>query len=154
VVSLRVTRDKRGYEHVYVVADARRRGRADSRLLYWVRMPGGLRVGRDPFDPDTREALQRANPDVEFDWPALTRSLAQSLAAARWAARQERPGAAAPSKNARRVATRSGDSRGGRPGGGGRDRDRSRDGNAGRQGPPRGPSADPEPPAEAEPDGE
>lgn len=154
MVSLRVTRDKRGYEHVYVVADPRRRGRADSRLLYWCRMPGGLRVGREPFDADTREALERANPDIEFDWPALTRSLAQSLAAARWAARQERPGAATPAKNARRVATRGGDSRGGRPGGGGgRDRDRGRDANA-RQGTPHGSSGEPEPSSEAEPAGE
>jgi hypothetical protein len=163
VVSLRVTRDKRGYEHVYLVADPRRRGRADSRLLYWCRMPGSLRVGREPFDADTREALERANPDVEFDWPALTKSLAQSLAAARWAARQERPGgAAAPAKNARRAAGRGGDARPGRPGGGDRDRgdrgdrgrDRGRDANAGRQGSPRGPSAESDPPAEAEPAGE
>jgi hypothetical protein len=160
VVSLRVTRDKRGYEHVYLVADPRRRGRADSRLLYWCRMPGSLRVGREPFDADTREALERANPDVEFDWPALAKSLAQSLAAARWAARQERPGgAAAPAKNARRMAVRSGDPRAGRPGGGdrhdrGRDRDRGRDPNAGRQGASRAPSPEPDPSAEAEPAGE
>ena len=162
MVSLRVTRDKRGYEHVYRVADPRRRGRADSRLLYWCRMPGSLRVGREPFDAETREALERANPDVEFDWPALAKSLAQSLAAARWAARQERPGgAAAPAKNARRVAVRGGDPRGGRPGGGdrdrndrGRDRDRGRDPNAGRQGPSRPPSAEGDPSAEPEPAGE
>ena len=96
MLSLRVTRDKRGYEHIYLIADGRRRGRAESRLVYWCRMPGGLRVGREPFDADTRETLERGNPDLVFDWPSLTKSLSQSLAAARWAARQERPGAGAP----------------------------------------------------------
>jgi hypothetical protein len=77
-------------------------------------MPGGLRVGREPFDVETREALERSNPDLAFDWPALTKSLSQSLAAARWAARQERPGAAV---KGRRPGGKPGDSRGGRPGG-------------------------------------
>jgi hypothetical protein len=133
VLSLRVTRDKRGYEHIYLLADGRRRGKAESRLVYWCRMPGGLRVGRDPFDQETRESLERANPDLVFDWPSLAKSLSQSLAAARWAARQERPGAGqAAGKGQRRPPGRAGDPRGGsgggRPGGagGGRDRDRSR----------------------------
>ena len=64
MLSLRVTRDKRGYEHIYLIADGRRRGRADSRLVYWCRMPGGLRVGREPFDAETRETLERGNPDL------------------------------------------------------------------------------------------
>jgi hypothetical protein len=140
VLSLRVTRDKRGYEHIYLIADSRRRGRADSRLVYWCRMPGGLRVGREPFDPDTREVLERSNPDLVFDWPALTKTLSQSLAAARWAARQERPGGGAPAaKGPRRGPGRDGrpgdgrDSRGSRPGPpGGRDRGRGGDGGRGR----------------------
>ncbi|MEO5823944.1 MAG: hypothetical protein ABIT71_25845 [Vicinamibacteraceae bacterium] len=141
MLSLRVTRDKRGYEHIYLIADARRRGRADSRLVYWCRMPGGLRVGREPFDPETREALERGNPDLVFDWPGLTKTLSQSLAAARWAARQERPGAgggAPAAKGPRRAPARadgrSGDGRGSRPGSpGGRDRGRGGDGGHGRE---------------------
>ena len=135
MLSLRVTRDKRGYEHIYLIADGRRRGRADSRLVYWCRMPGGLRVGREPFDADTRDTLERGNPDLTFDWPSLTKALSQSLAAARWAARQERPGAGAPAgKGPRRGPGRgdgrSGDGRGPRQGPpGGRDRGR---GDAGR----------------------
>ena len=138
MLSLRVTRDKRGYEHIYLIADGRRRGRAESRLVYWCRMPGGLRVGREPFDAETREALERGNPDLAFDWPSLTKTLGQSLAAARWAARQERPGAGTPaSKGPRRGPGRgdgrSGDGRGSRPGApGGRDRGRG-DGGRGRE---------------------
>jgi hypothetical protein len=130
VLSLRVTRDKRGYEHIYLIADGRRRDRADSRLVYWCRMPGGMRVGRDPFDAGTREAIERGNPDLVFDWPALTKSLNQSLAAARWAARQERVaggGAGATGKPGRRPAGKAegrGDGRSGKPGAGGRDRGR------------------------------
>jgi hypothetical protein len=95
VLSLRVTRDRPGYDHIYLIEESRRRGRSEGRLLYWSRMPGGLRVGRDPFDEDTRARLERANPGVAFDWPSLTKSLNASLAAARWAARQQqepRPG--------------------------------------------------------------
>ena len=139
MLSLRVTRDKRGYEHIYLIADGRRRGRTESRLVYWCRMPGGLRVGREPFDADTREALERGNPDLAFDWPSLTKSLGQSLAAARWAARQERPGgggasaAKGPRRGPGRGDGRPGDGRGPRPGGpGGRNRGRG-DGGRGRE---------------------
>jgi len=125
VLSLRVTRDKRGYEHIYLIADGRRRGRTESRLVYWCRMPGGLRVGREPFDAETRETLERGNPDLAFDWPSLTKSLSHSLAAARWAARQERPGPGVPAgKGPRR--------------GPGRGDGRSGDGRGPRQGPPGG----------------
>jgi hypothetical protein len=141
VLSLRVTRDKRGYEHIYLIADSRRRGRADSRLVYWCRMPGGLRVGREPFDAETREALERGNPDLAFDWPALTKTLGHSLAAARWAARQERPGGGVPAakggprRGPGRGDGRAGDGRGNRPGSpGGRDRGRGgSDGGRGRE---------------------
>lgn len=64
------------------------------RLLYWSRSPGGLRVGREPFDAETRAAIQRANPDIVFDWPALLKTFNTSAAAARWAARQQREAAA------------------------------------------------------------
>jgi hypothetical protein len=89
VLSLRVTRDRRGYDHIYLVEETRRRGRSEGRLLYWCRLPGGMRVGRDPFDEDTRRRLERANPQTGFDWPSLSKTLASALAAARWAARQQ-----------------------------------------------------------------
>jgi hypothetical protein len=92
VLSLRVTRDRRGYEHIYLVHETRRRGRPEGRLLYWSRSPGPLRVGREMFDAETRNQLEQANPDVIFDWPALLKQLQSSTAAARWAAHQQRAG--------------------------------------------------------------
>jgi hypothetical protein len=121
VLSLRVTRDRRGYDHIYLIEETRRRGRPEGRLLYWVRMPGGLRVGRDPFDDETRLRLERANPGVAFDWPSLSRTLASSLAAARWAARQQQEqrsgGGRPPGPPERRGERRGSDRDGGRSGG-------------------------------------
>ena len=140
MLSLRVTRDKRGYEHIYLIADGRRRDRVESRLVYWCRMPGGMRVGREPFDAETREGIERGNPDLAFDWPGLTKSLNQSLAAARWAARQERVGGGGgvAGKSGRRPGGKPdgrGDGRtGGKPAQGGRDRGRHDRGRGDRDG--------------------
>jgi hypothetical protein len=87
---VRVTRDRRGYDHIYLIEETRKRGRPEGRLLYWCRLPGGLRVGRDPFDEDTRAALERANPGLAFDWGSLLKGLSASTAAARWSARRQR----------------------------------------------------------------
>jgi hypothetical protein len=89
VVSVRVTRDRRGYDHVYLVEETRRRGRPEGRLLYWSRLPGGLRVGRELFDAETRAAIEQANPGISFDWPSLLKNVSASVAAARWSARQQ-----------------------------------------------------------------
>jgi hypothetical protein len=66
---VRFSRDKRGYEHLYLIDSGRDRGR--SRVLYWFRTPPGVRVGRNPFDVETQRALERQNPDVQFDWPQI-----------------------------------------------------------------------------------
>ena len=66
---VRFSRDKRGYEHVYLIDSSKERGR--SRVLYWFRTPPGVRVGRAAFDPDTQRSLERQNPDVLFDWPQI-----------------------------------------------------------------------------------
>jgi hypothetical protein len=65
---VRFSRDRRGYEHVYLI-DTKDRGR--TRLLYWFRTPPGVRVGRNPFDLDTQRSLERQNPGVQFDWPQI-----------------------------------------------------------------------------------
>lgn len=68
---LRFSRDKRGYEHFYIVHSTTRRGRSRSRILYWFRTPPNVKVGRQPFDETLRRALEAQNPDVTFDWQSL-----------------------------------------------------------------------------------
>jgi hypothetical protein len=69
VASVRFSRDKRGYEHVYLIDTSGERGR--SRVLYWFRTPPGIRVGRSPFDSETQRALEVQYPGVRFDWPQI-----------------------------------------------------------------------------------
>lgn len=68
---LKFSRDKRGYEHFYIVHSTTRRGRSRSRILYWFRTPPNVKVGRQPFDETLRRALEAQNPDVIFDWQSL-----------------------------------------------------------------------------------
>jgi hypothetical protein len=65
---VRFTRDRRGYEHVYLV-DAKEHGR--SRVIYWFRTPPGVKVGRSPFDSATQRSLEQQYPDVTFDWTQI-----------------------------------------------------------------------------------
>ena len=67
---LKFSRDKRGYEHFYLVQPSNR-GKARPRLLYWFRTPPNVKVGRSPFAPEIRRALEAQNPDVAFDWDAI-----------------------------------------------------------------------------------
>jgi hypothetical protein len=68
---VRVSRDKRGYEHIYLFdTPARRAGHA--RVLYWYRTPPDVKVGREPFDADVRRRLEEQNPGVHFDWDRLS----------------------------------------------------------------------------------
>ena len=66
---LRFSRDKRGYEHFYLVQPTtNRRGKTRARILYWFRTPPGVRVGRLPFDADVQRTIEAQNPGVTFDW--------------------------------------------------------------------------------------
>ena len=70
--TLRFSRDKRGYEHFYLVQPTtNRKGRVRTRILYWFRTPPGVKVGRTPFDPEVRRAIEAQNPGVTFDWKRL-----------------------------------------------------------------------------------
>ena len=68
---LRVLRDKRGYETTYLMHWFREGSRQRSRILYVFRTPPGVRVGRDPLDPQVIREIQAKYPDIEFDWRAL-----------------------------------------------------------------------------------
>jgi hypothetical protein len=67
---VRVSRDKRGYEHIYLFEVSNRRP-SKPRILYWFRTPPGVRVGREPFDEPVKRALEALNPGVMFDWKKL-----------------------------------------------------------------------------------
>ncbi len=70
---VRFSRDKRGYEHIYLVHTSQRRGRRrGTRVLYWFRTPPGVKVGREPFDAELRRTLEAQNPGVAFDWDRLS----------------------------------------------------------------------------------
>jgi hypothetical protein len=72
VPAVRFSRDKRGYEYVYLVHTPMRRGKPGrSRVLYWYRTPPGVRIGRKPFDEEVQRTVEAQNPGVTFDWEAI-----------------------------------------------------------------------------------
>jgi hypothetical protein len=72
VPSVRFSRDKRGYEYVYLVHTTTRRGKPGRTLvIYWYRTPPGVRIGRKPFDEDVQRALEQQYPGVTFDWETI-----------------------------------------------------------------------------------
>jgi len=68
---LRVVRDKRGYETTYLMHWYREGARQRSRILYMFRTPGGVRVGRDPFDLQVRREIEANYPEIAFDWDVV-----------------------------------------------------------------------------------
>ena len=69
---VRFSRDRRGYEHVYLIHSSGRRGQPSrAQMLYWFRTPPGIKVGRRPFDRDMQRALEAQNPGLTFDWPRI-----------------------------------------------------------------------------------
>jgi hypothetical protein len=86
---LRFTRDKRGYEHFYLVQPTtNRRGKVRTRILYWFRTPPNVKVGRQPFDDALRRALEAQNPDVTFDWQKIVDTPIPSADAEKWRERR------------------------------------------------------------------
>lgn len=86
---LRFTRDKRGYQHFYLVEPiTNRRGKVRQRVLYWFRSPPDIKVGREPFDEGVRRLLEAQNPDVTFDWRAIVDAPIPSADADKWRERR------------------------------------------------------------------
>jgi hypothetical protein len=86
---LRFTRDKRGYEHFYLVQPTtNRRGKVRTRILYWFRTPPNVKVGREPFDEGLRRALEAQNPDVTFDWQKIVETPIPSADSEKWRERR------------------------------------------------------------------
>lgn len=68
---IRFSRDRRGYEHTYIMHAAARRGKKQARLLYWFRTPPNVKVGRAPLDEEAIRAIEEHNPDLTFDWTRI-----------------------------------------------------------------------------------
>ena len=68
---LRVIRDKRGYETTYLMHWFREGNRQRSRIIYVFRTPGGVRVGRDPLEPDILREIEVRHPDIAFEWRVI-----------------------------------------------------------------------------------
>jgi hypothetical protein len=89
VAFLRFSRDKHGVENFYLVQPTtNRRGKVRPRVLYWFRSPPDVKVGREPFDPEVRRALETQNPDVAFDWRAIVETPIPSADADKWRERR------------------------------------------------------------------
>lgn len=95
---LRVIRDKRGYETTYLMHLYRDGPRQRSRILYVFRTPGGVRVGRDPLEPDVLRQIEAQYPDIAFNWATVreTQQLIETSAEPRRRRprREEEPAAA------------------------------------------------------------
>ena len=68
---LRVIRDKRGYETTYLMHWYREGNKQHSRILYVFRSPGGVRVGRDPLEPEVLRQIEAHHPGIAFDWKVV-----------------------------------------------------------------------------------
>jgi hypothetical protein len=97
---LRFSRDKRGYEHTYLVHATNRRGKPTRpRILYWYRTPPGVRLGRVPFPEEVRRAIEAQHPGIAFDWDTLANTPFPSQEPEFW---RERRRAEKAAKQARR----------------------------------------------------
>ena len=66
---LKLTRDRRGFEHTYLL-------HADTpgerpRILYWYRTAPEVAIGRPALDEDAIRQIEDQHPLIDFDWPAI-----------------------------------------------------------------------------------
>ena len=67
---VRFTRDRRGYEHTFLVQPTGAGSQGDA-ILYWFRTPPDIRVGRSPLDREAVRAIEAAYPTLRFDWARI-----------------------------------------------------------------------------------
>jgi len=66
---LRLTRDRRGFEHTFLMhSDVPGQ---EPRVLYWYRTAPGVLIGRPALDEEAIRNIEDQHPDIEFDWPAI-----------------------------------------------------------------------------------
>jgi hypothetical protein len=68
---LRLTRDRRGVEHTFLLHTATPGERA--RVLYWYRTAPDVLIGRPALDEEAIRTIEEQHPEIEFDWPAIPR---------------------------------------------------------------------------------
>jgi len=89
VAFLRFSRDKRGYELFSLVqAEQRGGGPLRARVLYAFRTPPNIKVGREPFDDETRRSLEQLYPGVGFNWRQITETPIPAADAIDWRERR------------------------------------------------------------------
>ena len=82
---VKISRDKRGYETYYLLEPASDRSRQSRpRLLFWFRTPPQVKIGREPFPEEIRQAIESQNPDLKFDWSRLTATSAPPIEPQLW----------------------------------------------------------------------
>lgn len=96
---VRYSRDKRGYEHTYLIHATSKKG-APARILYWYRSPPGVKVGRPAFDAEVRRQLEAQYPHVDFDWRRISETPMPTADVEHWRERRRLEKAA---KQARRA---------------------------------------------------
>ena len=66
---LKLTRDRRGFEHTYLLhADA---PGERPRILYWYRTAPDVAIGRPALDEEAIRQIEDQHPLIDFDWPAI-----------------------------------------------------------------------------------
>jgi hypothetical protein len=86
---VKISRDKRGYETYYLIEPASDRSRQSRpRILFWFRTPPQVKVGREPFSEEVRQAIESQNPDLKFDWARLMATSPPPLDVQRWRERR------------------------------------------------------------------
>jgi len=66
---LRLTADRRGVEHTFLLHVAAPGERA--KILYWYRTVPGVKIGRPALDDAAMRALEEQYPTIDFDWPYI-----------------------------------------------------------------------------------
>ncbi|MGE0460987.1 MAG: hypothetical protein AB7Q16_06425 [Vicinamibacterales bacterium] len=66
---LRLTRDRRGIEHTFLLHTAQPGERP--RVLYWYRTAPDVLIGRAALDEEAIRTIEEQHPEIEFDWPAI-----------------------------------------------------------------------------------
>jgi hypothetical protein len=66
---LRLTRDRRGVEHTFLLHAATPGARP--RVLYWYRTGPDVLIGRPALDEEAIRTIEEQHPEIEFDWPAI-----------------------------------------------------------------------------------